>query len=187
MSIARRTVFDNDLLHVGHVVVRPSSPVCGEIECQSANGWYCPRGRVREARRRRHHVIGTPNDAVFIAAGSPYRISYPAAIGDECLTLRFSSEALAQMLPRAVPRHGCSPAFASHVLLPPQVMLTRGLLWQCGGGKPRDPLEIEELGVDVLVAAMSALCLDDRVARRGKRSYGTTSTARRIAWCWPIS
>ena len=132
-------------------------------------------------------MIGTPNDVVFIAAGSPYRISYPAAIGDECLTLRFSSEALAQMLPRAVPRHGCSPAFASHVLLPPQVMLTRGLLWQCGGGKPRDPLEIEELGVDVLVAAMSALCLDDRVARRGKRSYGTTSTARRIAWCWPIS
>ena len=127
-------------------------------------------------------MIGTPNDAVFIAAGSPYRISYPAAIGDECLTLRFSSEALAQMLPRAVPRHGCSPAFASHVLLPPQVMLTRGLLWQCGGGKPRDPLEIEELGVDVLVAAMSALCLDDRVARRGQTVvwHNVDSTTHRV-------
>ena len=39
-------VLDGVLLHVGHVVVRPSSPVCGEIECQSANVLVLPLAGV---------------------------------------------------------------------------------------------------------------------------------------------
>ena len=156
MPIVRRTLFDNELLRVGHVVARPSSSECGEIERQSLNILVLPlAGVFAKHDGPRRHVIVTPNHAVFIAAGRPYRISYPAGIGDQCLTLWFSSAALTRVLPEAMSRDGFdSSTFASHALLPPAVMLARSLLWRRFVRGEWDPLEVEELGIGLLVSAL---------------------------------
>jgi AraC-like DNA-binding protein len=146
------------LLRVGHVFARSSSSECGEIERQSLNILVLPlAGVFAKHDGPRRHVIATANHAVFIAAGSPYRISYPAGIGDQCLTLWFSSAALARVLPKSMSRDGFdSSAFASHALLPPAAMLARSLLWRGFARGEWDPLEVEEIGVALLASALHA-------------------------------
>src|SRR5262245_50385816 len=113
MQITRRALFDGDLLQLGHVVARPPVSKGQDLECQQCNVLVLPLAGVfakHESPRRR--VIATPNDGIFIDAGKSYRISYPAGIGDECLTIRFPAAALPS-------------AAESHALLPPRVMLAR--------------------------------------------------------------
>jgi AraC-like DNA-binding protein len=168
-QIVRRTLFDSAVLRVGHVVARPSSPECGEIECQSLNVLVLPTNgvfAVHDGPRR--HVIATSNHAVLLSAGSPYRVSFPACIGDQCLTLQFSSAALARVLPQAMGRDGFdSSAYATRALLAPSVMLTRSLLLHRLARGQVDPLEVEELGVSLLGCALSAARTD--AAGRNRR------------------
>jgi len=157
-QIVRRTLFDSALLRVGHVVVRPASAQCGEIERQSVNVLALPiAGVFAKHEGPRRHVIATPNHAVFIPANSAYRLSFPACIGDQSLTLQFSSAALARVLPQAMSRDGfdCS-AYETRALLAPSVMLARSLLFRRLARGEVDPLEAEELSVGLLVCALSA-------------------------------
>lgn len=157
-QIIRRTLFEGALLRIGHVVTRPSSPECGEIERQSANVLVLPlAGVFAKHDGPRRHVIATANHAAFIAAGKPYRLSFPACIGDEALTLWFSGAALDRILPQAVQRDGFdSTEFASHALLPPAAMLARSLLWRRFVHGDWDPLEAEQMGVGLLASALHA-------------------------------
>jgi AraC family transcriptional regulator len=169
-QMVRRTLFDSALLRVGHVVARPSSPECGEIERQSMNLLVLPTtGVFAKHDGPRRHVIATSNHAVLISADSPYRLSFPACIGDQALTLQFSSAALARVLPQAMSRDGFdSSAYATRALLAPPVMLARSLLfWRLARGEV-DPLETEELSIGLLVCAL-------RAARKG-----TTGRNRRV-------
>ena len=64
------------------------------------------------------HTVATPNHALLISAGKPYRLSFPGCIGDRCLALRFSG-AGAGTSP-AEPWHATASiaaVFASHALL----------------------------------------------------------------------
>lgn len=182
--IVRRTLFDSELLRVGHVVARPSSSECGEVERQVLNILVLPlAGVFAKHDGPRRHVIATPNHAVFIAAGSPYRISYPAGIGDQCLTLWFSSAALARVLPQAMSRDGFdSSAFASHALLPPAAMLARNLLWRQFVRGEWDPLEVEELGIGLFASALHAAC-KDRDGRSRSRPHGRSDRRLRQVEC----
>jgi AraC family transcriptional regulator len=178
MQIARRTLFEGGLLSASHMVARPSSAECGELQCQSENVLVLPLAGVfakHDAPRR--HVVATASHAVFVAAGAPYRISFPAALGDEALLFRFSGAALQRAAPEAVKRDGFdSPDFASHALLPPAAMLARSLLWKRFSGGGWDPLEVEEAGVGLLASAL-------RAARRQPRRRGhgiRASAARRM-------
>jgi AraC family transcriptional regulator len=177
-QIVRSTLFDGKLLGVGHVVARPSSSVCGDIERQSLNILVLPiAGVFAKHDGPRRHVIATPNHAVFISAGNPYRISFPARIGDECLTLRLSSADLARVMPEAMSRDGFdSSAFASHTLLSPADMLTRSLLWRQFSRGEGDPLEVEELGIGLLVSTLRAA----RKARAGRRRAAPSNAGRRL-------
>ena len=158
MEITRRTLFEGGLLRACHMVSRPTSAECGELQSQSENVLVLPLSGVfamHEAPRR--HVVATANHAVFVAAGAPYRLSFPAAIGDEALLFRFSAEALERAAPEAVRRDGFdSPDFASHALLPPAAMLERSLLWRRLQSGEADPLEVEEAGVGLLASALRA-------------------------------
>jgi AraC-like DNA-binding protein len=158
VQIVRRTLFDGKLFGVAHVVGRSSLSACGEIEHPSLNVLVLPIAGVfamHDGPRR--HVVATPNHAVFISAGIPYRISFPGCIGDECLTLRLSSADLARVLPEAMSRDGFdSSAFASYTLLPPAVMLARSLLWTRFVRGEDDPLVIEELSIGLLVSTLRA-------------------------------
>jgi AraC-like DNA-binding protein len=154
----RRTLFDSELLRVGHVVARPAADDCGEIERKESSVVVLPlAGVFAKHDGPRRQVVGTPNHAVFIAAGRPYRVSFPGAIGDECLTLWLSTEAQARALP-ALLGEDRSPADSlhPHVLLPAAAILARGLLWRRLRDGGFDPLDIEETCVGLLGSALDA-------------------------------
>jgi AraC-like DNA-binding protein len=144
MQITRRTLFEGELLRLGYVAARPPASRRQELERQDCNVLVLPlAGVFAKHDGPRQHAIATPNHAVLIEAEKSYRISYPGAIGDECLTIRFPAAAL--------------PAAAEvPILLPPSVMLARSLLWRGFAAKVWDPLEVEELALGVLLAALAA-------------------------------
>lgn len=178
VPIVRRTLFTGELMAIAHVAARPMSTAIDPIESQPCNVLVLPlAGVFAKHEGPRHHFIATANHAVLVAANRPYRVSFPGAIGDRCLTLRLSGEALARTLPCAVVRDGFDlAAFAPHVLLPPRAMLARSLLWHRLSGPAIDPLEIEELGVAVLAEGLLA-------AHRGpaRRAASPALRARPIA------
>src|SRR6266852_8307719 len=93
VEFTRRTLFESDTLQIGWFAARPVSDACGDVERQSLNAVVLPLSGVfskHDAPGR--HVIGTPSHAVFVAANTPFRISFPGGIGDRALTLRFSDE-----------------------------------------------------------------------------------------------
>jgi AraC-like DNA-binding protein len=163
-AVTRRVVFESHDFRIGHVVARPSSPECGEVECQNENVLVLPLAGVfakhQDPGRR---VVVTPNNAGLIATGRPYRISYPAGIGDRCLTLRFSDDVITKVLPQApMPRGSASPHLASSALLPPAVMLARSLLCHRLAAGQWDPLEVEELGSRLLASTLRVMLWDGR-------------------------
>lgn len=115
---------------------------------------------------------------MFIAAGAPYRLSFPAALGDSALLFRLSTAALERAAPEAVKRDGFdSPAFASHALLPPPAMLERSLLWDRLAHGVCDPLEVEEGGIALLAFALSAARREPQ--RGGRRMPGDAARRTR--------
>mgnify|MGYP001175601286 CR=1 FL=1 len=159
-SFERRTLFDGDWLQIGHIAVRPVSSACGEVEASALHVLALPlAGVFAKHDGPRQQVIATPNHALLISAGRPYRLSFPGRIGDRCLALRFTSDALARVLPEALGRDGFdTDTFSPHALLPPAVMLARSRLWRrFAHGDAVDPLEAEELGLHLLDATLHAV------------------------------
>jgi AraC family transcriptional regulator len=164
MHIARRTLFENKSLCLGHVVVRPSSADCGEIECQRENVMVLPlAGVFAKHENPRRQIVATANHAVLITANTPYRISFPGGIGDRCLTLRFSDEVLTQIVPDAARlQRSASPQLVSCCLLDPSVMLARSLLWHRIATGQCERLDVEETGTALLASTLRALRKDGR-------------------------
>lgn len=179
----RCTLFESEWLQVGHIRVRPASSECGELEVSPLNVLALPlAGVFAKHDGPRRHGIATPQHALLISAGRPYRLSFPGCIGDSCLALRVSSEALAHVMPEAMAGSGSSSGggfdeevFATQTLLPPAVMLARTQLWQrlAAGGGEVDVLEAEQRAIDLLAAALGAARRQraGAAARRGGGEY----------------
>jgi AraC-like DNA-binding protein len=154
VTVTRKTLFECGTLQIGLFEAYPLSDACGDDERQSSNAVALPFSGVfskHDAPGR--HVIGTPSHAVFFAAGRPYRIGFPGAIGDRALTLRFG-EALA---PDQTERSRGGATLASHGLLPPSAMLLRNLLWARLQRGEADEFEIETLGLDLLGLSLRSM------------------------------
>jgi AraC-like DNA-binding protein len=143
MQITRRTVLDTGIWQIGQVDVTDASLEPGEEELQTTNVLVLPVAGVFAKHEAGQRVLGTPNDAVVIRADRPYRLSYPAGIGDRCLTIRFSDEVAAEIGTSARrERHELSEA----TLLSASAMLLRNTLWRRFRADDWDPIEVEELG-----------------------------------------
>jgi AraC family transcriptional regulator len=106
----------------------------------------------------RRHLVATPNHAVFIAAGRPYRVSFPGCIGDECLVVRLTAEGLARLLPEAMSGEGfAAETLFARAVLPPSAILARGILGQRLLRGDADPLQVEELGIGLLASALGSV------------------------------
>ena len=176
-ALLQRTLFHGEWLQIGYIAVRPASSECGELERSALNVLALPlAGVFAKHDGPRHHAIATPSHALLISADKPYRLSFPGCIGDECLALRFTSAALAQVMPHAMSADGFDEAaFSPHTPLPPAVMLARGLLWQRFATDTVDALEAEERALDLLAATLVA-------ARRQRRARPTARAATNHAW-----
>jgi AraC-like DNA-binding protein len=168
--LVRRTLFDGAWLNIGHITARPESSGCGEVETSDLNVLALPlAGVFAKHDGPRRYAIATPSHALLISADSPYRLSFPGCIGDECLALRFSSDALASVMPQAMAGSGFDETrFAHHMLLPPAVMLARSQLWQRLACGEVDALEVEELGIGLLDAALGVARTHRAAPRHGR-------------------
>ncbi|MBI5721491.1 MAG: helix-turn-helix transcriptional regulator [Burkholderiales bacterium] len=169
-TTTHRMLFESEWLQVGHISVRPASSECGELEASPLNVLALPlAGVFAKHDGPRRHGIATPQHALLISAGRPYRLSFPGCIGDRCLALRLSNEALAHVMPEALAGSGMGTGsgsnggfdeavFATQTLLPPAVMLARSQLWRrlAAGGGEVDALEAEQRAIDLLAAALGA-------------------------------
>jgi AraC family transcriptional regulator len=154
MDIVRQDLFAGETLQIGLFQARPTSDACGDIERQHCNALVLPVSGVfakHDAPGR--YVIGTPSHAVLFAAGAPYRIGFPGAIGDRALVLRFD-ETLA---PEHLQQRAHGDAMASHGLLPPDAMVLRNLLWKKLPRADADELGCEALGLELLSLSLSSL------------------------------
>ena len=153
MEISRKTLFESRTLQIGLFEVRGASDQCGDVERQDRNAVVLPLAGVfakHDAPGRQ--VLGTPSHAVFVAADTPYRISYPGGIGDRALILRFGDE----LAPEEADRRG-DAALASNGLLPAPAMMRRNLLrTRLDQGNVED-FEIETIGLDLIHVSFDAM------------------------------
>ena len=162
MRVTRKSLFEGETLKIGLFEARPTSDACGDVEWQKSNVVVLPFSGVfskHDAPGR--HVIGTPSYAVFIASDTPYRISFPGAIGDRALIVRFR-ETLA---PELLGRRG-SESLASHGLLPSNAIMLRNLLWTRLEKGEADRFETEALGLDLLNMSLRSMRAGDFSLRR---------------------
>jgi AraC-like DNA-binding protein len=154
VNVIRKTFLQTDSLQIGLFEARPRSDACGDVERQGASVVVLPVSGVfsrHDAPGR--YVIGTPSHAVFVAADTPYRISFPGAIGDRALTLRLG-RALAH---NRLDHHARSEEMASHGLLPAGAMMLRNLLWTRLQRAEADAFEAEALGLDLLAMSLTSM------------------------------
>jgi AraC-like DNA-binding protein len=148
----RTILFEGASLQIGQFEARPVSDACGDVQWQDSNVVVLPVSGVfskHDAPGR--HVIGTPSHAVFVAADTPYRISFPGAIGDRALTLRFGQHLAADQ------PDSDGEVMASHGLLPPGAMMLRNLLWTRLESAEADEFEAEAFGLDLLDISLRSM------------------------------
>jgi AraC family transcriptional regulator len=153
LHVTRKSLFQSATLQIGLFEARGVTDACGDVERQDRNAVVLPLAGVfakHDAPGRQ--VIGTPSHAVFVAADTAYRISYPGGIGDRALILRFG-HALA---PEHVDRSG-DAALASNGLLPAPAMMLRNMLGARLGQDDIDDFEIETIGLDLLNVSFAAM------------------------------
>jgi len=169
LHITRKSLFQSASLQVGLFEARGVTDACGDVEQQDRNAVVLPLAGVfakHDAPGRQ--VIGTPSHAVFVAADTAYRISYPGGIGDRALILRFGHE----LAPEHVDRSG-DAALASNGLLPAPAMMLRNMLGARLGQDDIDDLEIETIGLDLLKVSFAAM-------RKEKPASRPSALARRL-------
>jgi AraC family transcriptional regulator len=167
VEINRTTLFQNGTLQIGLFETRPISDACGEIERQSRNVVVLPFSGVfskHEAPGR--HIIGTPSHAVFIAADTPYRLSFPGGIGDRALTFRFGED----LAPEQLQRRSSSEPVASHGLLDGHAMVLRNLLWMRLKHGGSNEFEVEALALDLLGRSLRSMHTGRLPVRRSTRA-----------------
>lgn len=155
--LTRRVLYAGAALRVGHIVARPTSEDCVEVDAPGEHVLALPlAGLFARHGAARRPAVATSSHGVFFPAGQPYRMSFPGAVGDEVITLQWSDAALAATLPGAAIRE-------TQVLLDPAQLMRRGLLWRHFTRGEADPVEVEELCVDLLASA------HDRARGRGRK------------------
>ena len=173
MDITRRVLFESDRLQIRFFEARNVSDGPSEVEQQDRNLVVLPlSGLFAKHDAPNRKAIGTPSHAVFFAADTPYRLSYPGAKGDRAIILRFDNALAAEHTDRRGDR-----ALASNGLLNAQALLLRGLLCARLKESDRDPFEVETCGLDLLAMSLSAT----RPRHAFKREASAVRWARSVA------
>jgi AraC family transcriptional regulator len=168
VEITRRILLEGDRLQILFFEARNVSDKCSDVESQDRNLVVLPISGVfakHDAPRR--HVLGTPSHAVFFAAEAPYRLSYPDAMGDQAIILRFDSA----LAPDDLERRGAT-GLASNGLLGAEAMVLRSLLCAQLKQGEIDPFEIESRGLDLLQMSL------DTMRPHGAVKHGATEARR---------
>ena len=174
MEIRRKTLFESETLQVGLFESRPSSDACGEVERQSLNAIVLPlSGLFAKHEAPGRQVTGTPSHAVYFAPDAPYRISFPGAIGDRAITLRFGDG----LAPEQIDVRG-DEGLASQGLLSAKAMMLRNLLWRRLEKGEADEFEAEAFGLDLLDVSLASVRPGQLPVRRSAPARRTRALER---------
>ena len=174
MDIRRRVLFESDRLQIRFFEARNVSDGPSEVQQQDRNLVVLPlSGLFAKHDAPNRKAIGTPSHAVFFAADTPYRLSYPGAKGDRAIILHFDNVLAAEHTDRRGDQ-----ALGSNGLLDARALLLRGLLCALLKASDRDPLEVETRGLDLLAMSLSATWPRHAFKREGSRVRWARSLAR---------
>ena len=87
-------LFHSALVRVADVSCRAPRCRSGEEECSSEGQVVVPRRWVFIVHRRLETAVVDTNTALVLGSGEPYRVSHPAAGGDDCTVFVFAPDVL---------------------------------------------------------------------------------------------
>lgn len=169
--IVNRPLFRSTLLRIDGVVARATGAGPTAERELDRHGVVLPyQGVFATHASRRDTVVASASHALLLSARMPYRYSYPGAIGDRCLVLLWSDEALARTVPEAIrdARFDAS-RLATAPVLPPATLLARESLRALLAEPDPDPLAVETGAIGLLTDVL-------RAARRDSADRAASST-----------
>jgi AraC-like DNA-binding protein len=160
-------LFRAETVTITDVRCRPAGCACGPEEYSTETTIAFPRAGVFVKHLRRERIVANCNHVLFFDAGEAYRVSHPAPGGDDCTTLTFAPDVLADAVRRFDPAAGDrpgSPLGVTHGPFDSRLGLCLHRLRQrvCAAGG--EGLAAEELALTLLEAA-----LDGAYRIRGER------------------
>jgi AraC family transcriptional regulator len=175
-----RPLFRGPTVTVTDVRCRPGGCECGPEEYSDRTTVVFPRAGAFLRHVRRERILANCNRVLFFRAGETYRVSHPFPGGDDCTSLAFDGEILADAVSRFDPSardRADSPVGVAHGPTQPAVSIFLHRLRQRFRAGDADGLEVEELAVYLLDAV-----LDGAYRFRGKapvREKHSTARTRR--------
>lgn len=174
MDITRKVLFESERLNIGFLAAKNVSHGLGEVQQQDRNRVVLPlAGLFARHDAPNRQAIGTPSHAVFFAADTPYRLSFPGAKGDTAIILRFDDALAEEHVERRANR-----ALASNGLLDAEALMSRSLLCARLKETNSDPFEIETRGLDLLEMSFCAMRPPYVFKRAGSEARWARTVAR---------
>jgi AraC-like DNA-binding protein len=175
-NLQQRELFSGPLVTLTDVCCRESSSACSGEEHARGHQLIVIRSGVfvkHSPLASRRALVAEPMQVLFLNRNEPFRISHPAAGGDDCTVLDLSDEATAEVIgilePEARDRPE-APFRISHAPLAAAARLRLHGLRRTAA-QARDSLLLEESLLGILA----------RVAGDGYRAHGRSITPRREA------
>jgi AraC family transcriptional regulator len=171
----RRPLFSGPLVTLTDVACREPSRACSTEERARGHQLIVIRSGAfvkHPAAGSRHTLVAEPMHALFLNRHEPFRVSHPAAEGDDCTVLEFSREAVTEVIGALEPRiqdHPEAPFRISHAPLAAAARLRLHRVRRTAG--TADGLAVEERLLGILA----------QVAGDGYRVRGGSTGPRREA------
>ncbi len=174
MSLIRTVLYKSNVLTIRQVECRPADQNCGEVEHSDADVVVLPlRGAFVKHIVSGKKLLAEPSQAVFFAAGRPYRVSHEVASSDDSLALEFSPNILHEVLANTTATDNLH-SIEANSLLSTHTIAARTLLYWRLKHQHAEPLEVEETSLGLVSSAFVA------ARRNTKRSYRSTQSRRSL-------
>jgi AraC-like DNA-binding protein len=152
-----RSLFRSPTVAVMDVRCRPAACACGPEEYSPDTTIVFPRSGAFVRHVGRERIVANCNHVLFFRAGETYRVSHPVPGGDDCTSLAFGREVLADAVSRFDP--ACqdlrdSPVGLTHGPAPSGLGYRVHSLRQQLRGGDADGLAVEEQALALLGAAL---------------------------------
>lgn len=174
--LSRRTLFSGPLVRLFDVRCRESSSACSGEERADAHQLVVIRSGVflkHAATSSRRELVAEPMHALFLNQDERFRISHPAAGGDDCTVFEFSPEAVGDVLAELDPAAQDRPEAPFPISHAPFAAGLRLELHRLRASLAR--------GADGLAHEERLLALLGQVLADGYRAHGRTLVPRREA------
>jgi AraC-like DNA-binding protein len=164
------------MLTIRHVECRPTNQNCGEVEHSDADVVVLPLRGAFMKHLCGKKLLAEPSQAVFFAAGRPYRVSHEVATRDDSLVLEFSPDVLQEVLANTTATDNFF-SIETNSLLSAHTIAARTLLWWRLKYQLAEPIEVEEISLGLISSAFIAAHNKRKIYTRSHRS-GQVESAR---------